>query len=331
MQSNTDISQIVFQETKDIIEKLSKIDTINDLINSQNSIAEIQELISFLKVSNRYSNEAYVEKPIIQVYENQEENLKIQDEKSESFDIEEEVIFNNELNEIDDSEINYSQNEDLEEEAVFNNEFNEIERQFEEEQDQNCTNEVNTKGEIIEELSFEENVDENLQKSDEPERRGKILEFSKEEKMQELNTLAEEIQEKKEKESRIKLANIKGLKKVEKLFDDDPVENMDESVAKTNKTLEKGSLLKTNIPTNFMEAEKEKPVFKLDLNDRIAFTKTLFSGSQTDLNETVNRLNSYKTLEEAKEYLSEIYYQKNWKKADEYAQRLWSLVENKFQ
>jgi hypothetical protein len=29
-------------------------------------------------------------------------------------------------------------------------------------------------------------------------------------------------------------------------------------------------------------------------------------------------------------YLSEVYYDKGWEKVDEYAQRLWSLVENKF-
>ncbi len=34
-----------------------------------------------------------------------------------------------------------------------------------------------------------------------------------------------------------------------------------------------GSILKTNIPTEYMEAEKQKPEFRLDLNDRMAFTK----------------------------------------------------------
>ena len=80
-----------------------------------------------------------------------------------------------------------------------------------------------------------------------------------------------------------------------------------------------------------MEAEKAKQIFRLDLNDRIAFTKKLFSGSQTDLNNAVSRLNDFETLDEAKEYLSEIYYEKGWEKEDEFAQRLWSLVESKFQ
>lgn len=132
-------------------------------------------------------------------------------------------------------------------------------------------------------------------------------------------------------EKKIKLANIKGLKAVQTLFDDDPLEReipqeKKEPVIKEDT----GSLLKTNIPTDFMEAEKRKPEFKLDLNDRIAFSKTLFGGSQSELNEVITDLNSFRTLEEAKEYLSDLYYARNWGKVDEYAQRLWVLVENKF-
>ncbi|WP_042722048.1 hypothetical protein [Flavobacterium sp. B17] len=133
-----------------------------------------------------------------------------------------------------------------------------------------------------------------------------------------------------QREKKIKLAHIKGLKAVQSLFDDDHLER-DLPVEKAvEKKEDKGGILKTNIPTDFMEAEKKKPEFKLDLNDRIAFTKTLFGGSQSELNETVNNLNSFRTLEEAKEYLSDLYYSRKWNKVDEYAQRLWILVENKF-
>ncbi|MBT2621487.1 MULTISPECIES: ring-infected erythrocyte surface antigen domain-containing protein [Chryseobacterium] len=132
-------------------------------------------------------------------------------------------------------------------------------------------------------------------------------------------------------EKKIKLANIKGLKSIQSLFDDDPLEReipreKNEPVVKEDN----GSLLKTNIPTNFMEAEKSKPEFRLDLNDRIAFSKMLFDGSQSELNTVISDLNSFRTLEEAKEYLSDLYYSRNWRKVDEYAQRLWVLVENKF-
>lgn len=127
-------------------------------------------------------------------------------------------------------------------------------------------------------------------------------------------------------DKRFKLANIKGLKMTKSLFDDDPLENEEHQPISSNA----GSLLKNNVPTDFMEAPKPKPEFKLDLNDRIAFSQYLFGGSQSELNEVVTRLNSYNDLEQAKEFLSELYYKNNWEKADAYAQRLWVLVENRF-
>ncbi|MDQ0592250.1 hypothetical protein QFZ37_000619 [Chryseobacterium ginsenosidimutans] len=134
-----------------------------------------------------------------------------------------------------------------------------------------------------------------------------------------------------QQEKRIKLANIKGLKAVQSLFDDDHLEREmpEEKTAPVEKE-QAGSILKNNIPTDFMEAGKPKPEFKLDLNDRIAFSKMLFGGSQSEMNQVVNYLNSFTNLEDAKEYLSDLYYQKKWNKVDEYAQRLWILVENKF-
>ncbi|WP_435525558.1 hypothetical protein [Chryseobacterium indoltheticum] len=133
-------------------------------------------------------------------------------------------------------------------------------------------------------------------------------------------------------EKKIKLAHIKGLKNIQTLFDDDPLqrETPHEKVEIPVVKEDTGSLIKTNIPTQFMEVEKPRPEFKLDLNDRIAFTKVLFNGSQTDLNDSIAELNRCKNIDEAKEYLSELYYDKNWEKVDEYAQRLWVLVENKF-
>lgn len=135
-----------------------------------------------------------------------------------------------------------------------------------------------------------------------------------------------------QQEKKIKLAHIKGLKAVQTLFDDDHLERdlFEEKTAPAENKENSGSILKTNIPTDFMEAEKKKPEFKLDLNDRIAFSKTLFGGSQSELNEVVANLNSFNNLEDAKEYLSDLYYSKKWNKVDEYAQRLWILVENKF-
>lgn len=117
----------------------------------------------------------------------------------------------------------------------------------------------------------------------------------------------------KTQESKMKLANIKGLSA--HLFDEDALDEMKQEE-------------KIQVEEKIEEPKKQN--FKLDLNDKIAFTKTLFDGSQMELNETIQDLNNFDNLEDAKEYLSDLYYKKNWEKVDEYAQRLWTLVENKF-
>ncbi|WP_312194293.1 hypothetical protein [Epilithonimonas vandammei] len=154
------------------------------------------------------------------------------------------------------------------------------------------------------------------------ENRRKIVEFSEEntQKVYESQTQAES------HDKKFKLAHIKGLKIAKSLFDDDHLEEEEKPVPVQTS----GSLLKNNVPTDYMEAPKPKPEFKLDLNDRIAFSQYLFNGSQSELNQVVSILNSFNSLEKAKEFLSDIYYERDWKKVDNYAQRLWTLVENRF-
>ena len=160
------------------------------------------------------------------------------------------------------------------------------------------------------------------------ENRRKIVEFSKENTQPKENTqkVYESQTQAESHDKKFKLAHIKGLKIAKSLFDDDHLEEEEKPVPVQNS----GSLLKNNVPTDYMEAPKPKPEFKLDLNDRIAFSQHLFGGSQSELNEVVNRLNSFTSVEKAQEFLSDIYYERDWKKVDSYAQRLWTLVENRF-
>jgi hypothetical protein len=146
-------------------------------------------------------------------------------------------------------------------------------------------------------------------------------EISKEEDFLSNDTL-KILEQKHEEEKKFRLSKINSNKTIEPLIKD---------VFLDKNTAFGGNTKNNDVSTFYNETEKAKPLFKLDLNDRIAFTKKLFSGNQTDLNDAVARLNSFETLEEAKEYLSEIYYDKKWDKEDEFAQRLWNLVENKFQ
>ncbi|MGG5209356.1 hypothetical protein ACQWU4_10430 [Chryseobacterium sp. MIQD13] len=278
---------------------------------------------------------------------------------------EEEVVFNNQLNEIDEDEENVSHETnaltDFEKEAsdhtdseqaeripsIFDTEMLEDEILIEENEEQfSVSNATLEQGEMLTETSNVESILSEI-KNDSPSEektetilaevydRRKIVEIDKPlpdtEKIKPASDESFEDLDAYQHEKKIKLASIKGLKAVQTLFDDDPLEREIPKEKPVSETKEdQGSILKTNIPTNFMEADKVKPEFRLDLNDRIAFSKMLFGGSQSDLNETVAQLNSFRNLEEAKEYLSDLYYERKWSKVDEYAQRLWILVENKF-
>jgi len=284
---------------------------------------------------------------------------------------EEEAVFNNQLNEIDESEdkneegktdfvaeeknIIAHQSPEITETipSIFDTEIYEEEAILIEEDEGQflVSNVAMEQGEMITDTSNVENVLTEIKHDDltsekdkeevvveEDNRRGKIVDFetpsSAAEKEKPASDESFENLEKYHQDKKIRLANIRGLKAVQTLFDDDHLEtpeNLEEKPKEIQKE-DSGSLLKTNISTEYMEKEKEKskPEFKLDLNDRIAFSKMLFGGSQSELNEVVADLNSFKNLEEAKEYLSDLYYDKKWEKVDEYAQRLWVLVENKF-
>ena len=291
---------------------------------------------------------------------------------------EEEVIFNNQLNEIDEFENELSDNEgdvlnDFDEEEKIQDNFeshvkNEVEASeitetipsifdaeilegdeeilIEETEQQFVVSNVSIEqGELATDTSNVDHILEEIKNEaviEEKQEQSILAEINDRRKIVEINRPVPEKEklasdesfenlEEYQNEKKIKLANIKGLKAVQSLFDDDHLEREmpEEKPAPVIKE-DTGSIIKTNIPTGFMEAEKPRPEFRLDLNDRIAFTKTLFGGSQSEMNEVIGNLNRFRTLEEAKEYLSDQYYNRKWSKVDEYAQRLWILVENKF-
>jgi hypothetical protein len=294
-----------------------------------------------------------------------------EDISEEMFDqkvTEEEAIFNNQLNEIDEfenkneeekeifiDEVNTLTNEPSEiaetMPSIFDSEIYEEEAILIEEDEEQflVSNTAMEQGEMATDTSNVENILAEIKhdhsESEEREEviieaetsRGKIVDLETPAPSTEKEGLASdesfENLEKYHQDKKIRLSNIRGLKAVQTLFDDDHLEteNIQEKPVEIQKE-DTGSLLKTNISTDYMEKEKEKskPEFRLDLNDRIAFSKMLFGGSQSELNEVVADLNSFKNLEQAKEYLSDLYYDKKWDKVDEYAQRLWILVENKF-
>lgn len=301
MQKIQDLQDKIFFEVKNILESLSKLENTDELLRKSDLFRDLEERVYFLKVLDKnisvFEEEETI--PVSNDVISSEEEVKIEEESTivEQESLEEEVIFNNELNEIgvEDKEPEVEVTE-IEEEVVLEAE-------------------ETSEGESLSEL---DNliIDENVEV--EPEAQN--IEEKAEEVIEEPPVFETNELEDKKEDKKIKLAHIRNLKAEPTLFDEEAVE----------KTNESSSFLKNNLSTDYMEAQKQKPEFKLDINDKIAFSKKLFGGSQDDLNQVIRELNTFETLDEAKEFLSEMYYDRKWDKVDEYAQRLWALVESKF-
>ncbi|MGB2431603.1 MAG: hypothetical protein ACPH9G_09230, partial [Flavobacteriaceae bacterium] len=77
--------------------------------------------------------------------------------------------------------------------------------------------------------------------------------------------------------------------------------------------------------------DKIRNDIQIGLNDRIAFVKNLFGGSQEDFNRVVSQLNSFKTEKEAKKFINKMVKPDyNWADNEEIEQRFMSIVERKF-
>jgi hypothetical protein len=70
---------------------------------------------------------------------------------------------------------------------------------------------------------------------------------------------------------------------------------------------------------------------QIGLNDRIAFVKNLFGGSQEDFNRVISQLNTFKTEKEAKKFLNKMVKPDyDWSEKEEYEERFMTIVERKF-
>jgi len=83
-------------------------------------------------------------------------------------------------------------------------------------------------------------------------------------------------------------------------------------------------------PTKSLNDQFQQNI-NIDLNDRIAFVKHLFDGSQGDFNRVVSQLNSIKTAKEAKKFINKMVKPDyNWSEKEEYETRFMTIVERKF-
>ncbi len=318
-----EVEEKIFFDLKIIIDNLSKINSIKELIDSHELVSDLADHVAFLKIleKNKENLQNANQNLSSQDAEEQTNRQVLEEEANAEEPLEEEVIFTTVINEIEEfpAEDDAISLEPLEAMNLQTEDSFESEDSFSEEPEQDL--EVKS--------SYQDRVAEKERELQElEERRRKIIDFTKEDSANKKieNPLAEAKNPQKI-ERKFKLANIKGLKVVQDLFDGDPLEQAHQTETETVRD----SLQKNNMPTDYMEAAPRKPDFKIDLNDKVAFTKLLFGGDDVELKETIEKMNSFENLEDAKRYLSDLYYKKNWKTVDEYAQRLWDLVENKFQ
>jgi len=70
---------------------------------------------------------------------------------------------------------------------------------------------------------------------------------------------------------------------------------------------------------------------QIGLNDRIAFVKHLFNGSQVDFNRVLSQLNSFQTEEQAMNFINNmVKTEYDWEGQTEYEERFIALIERKF-
>ena len=278
MQKLQETKEKLFQEIKDLIQRISEFSNEEDFLKNIHLFNELQEKAITFKNFRDINTILLGEDNNLQSIERQVINFEIDTKKINDLEenLEEDIVVEeNPVSEKIDEEyfIGEEKNHEDSENIVLNNEA----------ENNSETSLVKENQDL--ETKEEDNSTENLHPS-----------FHSEKKF--------------------KLAHIKGLNiSVPSLFDEPALETPEKE-----KQFENSEKTENQIVNEL----------KLDLNDKIAFSKFLFNGSQAELNEVAKKISEMDNLEEAKTFLSDLYYQRNWENVDEYAQRLWNLVENKF-
>jgi hypothetical protein len=131
----------------------------------------------------------------------------------------------------------------------------------------------------------------------------------------------------------------------ETLFASEALEETPEAQAADNQEIKMHTLeeeLKDTIPVDVMANlfEMAHPVslndaltknIQIGLNDRIAFVKNLFDGSQEDFNRVVSQLNSFKTEKEAFKFINKMVKPDyNWSEQEALETRFMEIIQRKF-
>ena len=120
------------------------------------------------------------------------------------------------------------------------------------------------------------------------------------------------------------------------IFKDDPKDVGELKIATLEEELK--DTFPVDVMANLFETAQPKSLndvltknIQIGLNDRIAFVKNLFDGSQEDFNRVVSQLNSFKTEKEAKKFINKMVKPDyNWTEQEEFEVRFMEIVQRKF-
>ncbi|MFD2568616.1 hypothetical protein [Pseudotenacibaculum haliotis] len=224
--------------------------------------------------------------------------------------------------------------ESIVEEEIIRHELEEIAEAKEEEE---IEEEIEVK-EVEQEEKIEEVVEPEAEQAEEVVEEGTVEEVQETEEKEEeiVEPTAEEVEEPEpiveEKEEEV-------IEAQEELF---PTE---EEIIEEEKEEEKPSLenelqdtIAVDVVADLFENAPKKSLndklhgdIQIGLNDRIAFVKNLFDGSQEDFNRVVSQLNTFKTEKEAKKFISKMVKPDyDWTEKEEFEERFMNIVERKF-
>ena len=89
--------------------------------------------------------------------------------------------------------------------------------------------------------------------------------------------------------------------------------------------------LTVNVDVWSSNTDQKLQIIQIGLNDRIAFVKSLFGGSQEDFNRVVSQLNSFKTQKEAKKFIHKMVKPDyDWADKEDIEERFMDIIERKF-
>lgn len=176
---------------------------------------------------------------------------------------------------------------------------------------------------VVDEVEFESKMATEI--PEEPEEKEAFLESKMEELFNEGDTIVKETA-KKSYSLQISLED-----EFKDAISSDIATNLFERATKENPIIKEEIVEKQEHKNRSLNDALFKNNIQVGLNDRIAFVNQLFDGSQQDFNRVVSQLNSFKTEEEAKNFIYEfVKPDYDWSNKVEFEQRLISLIERKF-